>query len=297
MHSYVWARINPFTAPACGIPKGLSAQSSKHKSWSRGVLSTSSTTGVGFVLIRPSPAFDTVVATYTDSSYADNKFETNNAVTGVNAGYPNCPYQSADFTSGDARSRLVSYGVRVRYTGTELQKSGRLLAFCHPTGETLNGGTFSTLTSFPSAHTVPVSRKWTAVVGRSVAAAGASSSNVAGWQFSNSTTFDRNHSVGIIIEADAAVSYEFEFYEIYEVIASNMHSPTDSHNSSSHVDAVDGVIDKLPTEKLDTYANSDSSLVGTVKQGLTDAGNLAKDVENILVQGAEVVGGFLAWLV
>jgi len=287
---YAWARINPFSAPACGIPKGSASRSSKHKNFFRATAHVG-TAGTGFLFARPSPVYDYDSIWWSSATYTGTVNATSGV--GVSVGRWNTPYATASYTANDVAGRVVSYGMRMRYTGTELEKAGRLCAFAHPTGETLDGHDLTDILKYPTALTVPVTRKWVSIVNKS-GAPSTNSTNNAGHEMHNytsSTTFGRNADVCISFTGTPGSSWEFECYEIYEIIGTHMAAPTTSHNATAMSDAINAVIDAKPSTHLDHYANLDVAQV--TSQGLSLA-NGAANTAQLAIEGIKgKIGGVL----
>lgn len=63
----------------------------------------------------------------------------------------NSPYGYADFNSSDVRGRLVSYEIRVRYVGTELNRGGEISYLFEPHHDGLQGQSLATMLKYNEA--------------------------------------------------------------------------------------------------------------------------------------------------
>lgn len=108
------------------------------------------TAGFGHVLIAPSIANDVPSLYYTGSAYTGNgstPFTTGTGTVGlVNLNVTTLPFSQADvFSSATVTSRpiatgrIVSYGLRWRYIGTELNRGGLTTAYSEPNHRTVEG--------------------------------------------------------------------------------------------------------------------------------------------------------------
>lgn len=132
----------------------------------------------GFLAVTPCVANDQACIFHSDSgTYAGTSAVITPSAyvagTGYNV-YTTVPYNNVPLLDGGAissstlKGRVVSVGVRVRYTGTELYKGGTLYALIRPDHETVNDMSPSGMASYKECIKVPVSRKWTEIVASAV---------------------------------------------------------------------------------------------------------------------------------
>jgi len=105
------------------------------------------TQGVGFVAVSPCLANDKATAFATDSGFTSATIKPLNGVvgnltTGVAESFSNSPYtadQLADIPgiAPGVNGRVVAVSLRIRYTGTELNRSGNVYAYSDPARQTL----------------------------------------------------------------------------------------------------------------------------------------------------------------
>lgn len=166
---YANAIANPFSVEegVC-IPSSSSLMrpSQKVRSHMRFVAAVGKS--IGFAIFSPCLANNKYTVHYTNSSFAGTNMDFLLGTTGgMNAArMTTLPYTLGEFTDGSVfngarvQGRIVSYGIRWRYIGTELNKGGRLYCLVHPDHDNLYGNDFSTLGSFKECLTLPCSRSW-----------------------------------------------------------------------------------------------------------------------------------------
>lgn len=102
--------------------------------------------GYGFCLFAPCVSNDNPNVWYTEAGYAGNGSTgaLTNDVGVTFAQALSLPYKQSQLTlpsgaasTADAQGRVVSYGFRYRYTGTEIHRSGTALVFVDPTHQTV----------------------------------------------------------------------------------------------------------------------------------------------------------------
>jgi len=206
---------------------------------------TIGTQGIGFVAARP----QSFITQVTDSTNA-NVVSSNSAYTapnvnvgaaGVNYDATNSSYLEDSFQPTGANTqlaaRIVARGLRIRYAGTELNKSGTQIGLEHPTHSTVNGLTFNHFAQYDKSVISPVSREWTAVT----------------WQhkYPDETTYQetgfvkqRSAAAGetsfidlaFILRGTPGNDYEYEYQEIWEFIgpAARGKQPAESQNNSAY---------------------------------------------------------------
>lgn len=97
---------------------------------------------------------------HSTGTYAGSTIEPANGSNGVLPARHNSPYAPSDFGVGYLESRLVSCGIKCRYIGTELERSGNLVAIADPHGHDLDGNTITSLMLYDKGESQPHDRKW-----------------------------------------------------------------------------------------------------------------------------------------
>lgn len=161
---YIELATDPFRIPEdVAIPMPPAMPSASLSSYIRGTMATGSGSA-GFVAIHAK----NLVAGNVSSAWKSNGSYAGNTVavtgTGVAADTSNSPYDAAAFgndpTTGDMQYRLVAAGLRIRYTGTELERGGRCSGLAEPDHRSLTGATLAIMRGYDQASSVPVDGKW-----------------------------------------------------------------------------------------------------------------------------------------
>lgn len=302
---YCHALCNPFEAKPCGVPLAPIVSSQKTKVYAKGSAHTG-TAGYGFVNIAPNllVANDGLGVLYTTTAYAGSSVL--NAVgVGVLATSTNAPFSTAQFGAlGSSVSyRLVGCGLRVRYTGTELNRGGSKICLVDPTHNPIDNRTESDLLADPQAKKLPVTRSWTSLV----------------WQPIIDTEFTFRNSVTgqfymacLFVSPDASLdmAFEWEAYAIVEYQGSIARAQTHTFadpNGFAAVQTVSSQMNSVHTKSSGTAAQEMHKAVSHyVDSGLTGVRAFA-DTASSLARGAntawsifedvlEVATPLLAWL-
>jgi len=167
---YFHALVDPFsyytsTRPAPCYPDLLDTPSLKLGFRARGVIDIPAT-GWAFIVANPfypisgsGSTYPNAAAVVTNASYSSLAFPISSTVTSGNATtftLGNSPYSFGDIPN----YRPVALGMRVRYTGTELNRGGRIIPVFFPTGRSLAGVVPNDLLANDNVHSEPVDRRW-----------------------------------------------------------------------------------------------------------------------------------------
>lgn len=168
---YLTTLVAPFGfhGDAC-IPDLHAVPSKKVRVKARGTFSTG-TTGSGFFVCSPwcnGNVDDTFL--YTQSSYTPPPgppaiIPSLPAPAGVeSSAFAKLPYSSADFAANTGslgvRARTVATGIRIRYIGPELARSGQIIGFRHPDNNNVLGLPYNSLRSLETSKTFTNKRQW-----------------------------------------------------------------------------------------------------------------------------------------
>lgn len=168
---YFIACAAPFDARAIGacVPITPCRPSAKYTVRKRLNLMTG-TSGVGYFALAPCVAAATQCCFGTGPGYAGG---VSTPLAPGDAGMLqynlNFPYTYADCipTSTDTgayvEGRIISYGVRWRYTGTALNRGGRCFPFVSPNHDNLMGMTPDQIMSFTEVSSYPMVEKWNTI--------------------------------------------------------------------------------------------------------------------------------------
>ena len=167
---YLGALVAPFghKGLAC-IPDLHAIPSKKIRVKTRGTFSTG-TNGFGFVVHSPwCTSNDSDSLAYTDASSALTAV-IKSGVGVVNQSEVKQPYPLALFAglagAQGVRARVVGSGLRIRYIGPELARSGQIIGIREPDNQTLEGQTATTVKDLTTAKTFNNDREWITVMYR-----------------------------------------------------------------------------------------------------------------------------------
>jgi len=163
---YALALEAPFSykGVAC-IPDLHGVPSKKLRVKTRGIFSTG-VDGNGFLIVDCwANSSDTSAITASSASLVSSSAPLPAFSVGViDALQTKLPYSATDFaTSGTdpaVEARTVAVGVRIRYLGTELARSGQITAVRHPDNSSLINIPYSQMKSFSTAKTYTNGRQW-----------------------------------------------------------------------------------------------------------------------------------------
>ena len=124
IRDYAHALANPFEASPAGVPVFPVVASQKVKCFFKEFIVTSSTTGQGYIAVRPASivANDADGVIYTDNTWAGATIAATG--TGVLLGRTNSPFTTTNFSTDETQYRLVSVGIRYRFAGIVLDRGG-----------------------------------------------------------------------------------------------------------------------------------------------------------------------------
>ena len=216
---YARALIDPYDSPPACLPlTGL--ESVKTKVFARGECTTGNS-GAGFVYARPSPANDAASIYYTDNAsggaFVGVAFATA-ATAGVASTSLNSPFPIASFGASTVEYRMVAYGIRVMYTGKELDRGGSFYVLEEPNHSDLTGMNAAAVMSFDKARRWPIKRQWVTVNYVPV--------RPSDTEFT-SNTFAYTPFLGILFTCPAAdMTFDYEVFAHYEFIGADARNKT-----------------------------------------------------------------------
>jgi hypothetical protein len=256
---------------------------------------------------------------YSTSAFTLSACTTNAATTGVGVANTNVDYNFAGMQSGGTNNswaRLVSAGIRIRYTGTELNRGGSVFALEEPDHQSLATYTISNMQAFGNCHEEPADREWHSIVSSGPTAPGEfefvqalnSTGTTAGvWgmpgQYAKAPPF-----LLLAVQGAAGNTFDYEYYQNWEYIGPNVQGKlpgeSDDAGLSLAVGALrstnDGQIDKkhpiyrspkMAEKVIQDYASENTSgWVTTVADVAQTAGGALLAAPNPL---AKIAGGAL----
>lgn len=265
---YAQALLNPFTAPAVGVPTFPMIPSQKNRIFARGQGFCGSD-GAGFILVRASAAND--VRTAVVSVTPSHLYTVLTATLDANhvAVLNNSPFIDSQIATDDVNFRLVALGVRIRYAGSELNRGGSITIVQDPDHNSLDGQTPAQLLQYSEATRVPFTQEWTyltyAPVRRSEFEFGDSSVPI-------------HYCMAMWINAAVAGSpFEYEIYQIGEYNGSMVRGKT--HTAAMSTDSFQATITHLRDSSTQALGNLSRDLASTASayayNALASAGGAA----------------------
>ena len=224
---YAQAITNPFECDTACVPSLPTLPSLKTKSFARGTMACGSA-GFGFCSLAPISDSTNNCAQYTSAAYAGTTVVTSGA--GVGNLIFNSPFTSAEVgtAADDVQVRTVGIGIRVRYSGTNLNLGGTIYALEHPDHRSIVNYSVSDFLRFDRVKTFPVSRSWTYVAYQPISYAemayGSSSTTLG-------TSGITNHFLAIAIQSTASNPFDVEVVMLNEWVGSIARGKTDTPSS------------------------------------------------------------------
>lgn len=170
---YAIAIVDPWdrNAMGCCVPSNPSRPSRKAHGYVRGTAVVGEG-GVGWILVSPNLANDIPCIYHTVKNYSNlessmTPYTLGSITAGVlQATATNLPFTKSQLANEDGTfatvgvvGRMISASLSVQYTGTELNRSGLITCYAHPTHENLAGTTFSAFDSKLEANISPAGRQ------------------------------------------------------------------------------------------------------------------------------------------
>jgi hypothetical protein len=228
------------------IPDNDVRPSFKVQTMARGQFQAGETTGFGYVVGSPFIfSNNTPALLYTTSSFVGSAIDNVVAAGNVAVNLTQLPYSAAS----PRGSRLVGYGLRARYVGTELDRNGQVaVAVASDTEDSLHGQTWVGLLARPDTKVYPMDRQWKTVAWRPI------ESSQTAWGKESFTVEDvGNMRICVATQAattgtEHALTMEWEMVGFYEFIPSGVHSVTSltaSHSDIAGISAIRSYLGSL----------------------------------------------------
>jgi hypothetical protein len=125
---------------------------------------------------------------------------------------------------------VVAAGLRVRYSGTELERGGIKICLHEPTHGNLNGYDEAAIDAVKQSRRVQVNREWTTVLYRPVRTEDlAYRDSIAGPTATSASA--STYFMGVLVAAPSstAISLEYEFFVLHEYQGSTVRGQTPTH--------------------------------------------------------------------
>lgn len=246
--------FDPFMSPAGAcVPSVPNMQTRKYKTINVGVFTNGAYNG--FIAVNPFAGCvnDLAFARVTNSAYGGTSF----ALDGVNPTgtinvFSNSPYGTASFTSQTGSTRLVACGIRVKYSGTVMNRAGMVFAIQNRNHTSLDGLSSPQIGVMPNALvTVTTDNEWVNVV----------------YTPNDPTDFDfylpqnRGASgnlgqlglIGILLEGMGAAGNGSFLYEIHGHYETNLRADPGLTSSESDPVGLSSVSNIIANQQIDGY--------------------------------------------
>jgi len=252
---YATAIIDPWACarPPC-VPDNITLPSFKFGVRARSTFVVG-TAGLGYVYVNPYLSYSDIDYSggFTTATFAQNVCVPSGLTNGVSGFFNDSPFVHSNFAPGTNQSRLVGCGVRARYTGTEINRSGQVLCFRTPTNNNVFGGpnpTEAQLLSFKETSTNPVDREWHYSIYRPSVAADLA--------YNNPVNLAGNDALLLaVFGAQPGQSFEFDYVAWFEVVGNNLPNLTRSHSDPIGMSAVSMAMPSVqPTRAPETTLRS-----------------------------------------
>jgi hypothetical protein len=162
---YAHALADPFNGPLSCIPDFPALNTLRQRSFARGTGATG-TNGIGFVACTPNNGMagdDNFVFSST-AAYALTTMPVTWTETGVLASDSNATMTSDQLAAGATLTRIVACGLRVRFTGAELNRGGEVYSLQEPSHFSLSGFTPAALGAYDEFRRFEMDREWKTVL-------------------------------------------------------------------------------------------------------------------------------------
>lgn len=240
--------FDPFsTHPTC-LPIPPALPSMKIKAFARGV-GQIGTDGFGGVLVSANLANDTTAGDAASAVSHSTAAATTSVLRIANtAGWEgvatNSPWTTAELSADGVRIRTSTMAVRLRYTGTELSRSGRKVALEQPDHATLTGASFAALQSYDKGTATPVDREWLTVRYKPV------DPDELDYHSSTSGVGNTDHFMGIAITGVAGEEFEWEFVNNFEAIGTLARGKTESDSDRGVAETIINAFQKMSADDV-----------------------------------------------
>jgi len=295
---YARALVNPFDGPLACVPSFPVVMTRKVRVWSKGSFATG-TGSYGWIVSDPSwNVANTNGVFATDATYAGVAATGINLVAGagITAFQSNSDYVVAQIGTQLVQYKVVAHGLRIRYTGTELNRGGTIVAFSDPSHNSLQARTYANFQAELTSRQFPFGREWINVLYKPVVT---SDLNTTGLfpTFTPATNDPTFYNGFFINSAVAGSPFEFECYTLFEFEGAPVRGQTASHADPAGFAAVQSATlnspTTLPREGSDSQAHEETFLQ-EVADALVTTGSTVMSVFSAAQRLEE--GGFGALL-
>jgi len=254
-HEYASCLGNPFNGPLACIPIHPAQLSKKVRNFVRGTFQSQTSNGIAYIAAWPEAGVvndQFSIIHSLPSSTTANWFDFSAAGQGFDSTNAEYSETQIGLDSDQFEFRVVGSGLRIRYTGTELNRGGEIVGICDANHVSLFQRSLADINKEEVAKKFSVDRKWKTVLYRPV--------ENDDFQFASSITSvaftdtEKTYYMGFALQSPAGVSvtFEYEFFSVYELFGKNIRAMTVSNVDAVGFSAVHSVAqlgnNLLPTE-------------------------------------------------
>jgi len=253
---YAETVMDPFDTPegAC-LPVLPCLDSAKRKIFARGT-GLIQANGFGGIMATTSLTHDSPCVLYTNGMGTGNTLAGTDPTTAVQR-YSNSELSNSDFTSLRVQGRVVGCGLRVRYTGKQIDMNGTIYAFEEPSHLDCGNLTVQDLEGFDKVKPQNFNREWTVVTWQPVLPSeSAYSTDPYAKPYANYT-----NPIVILIQVqglgqgEGLLPFQWEWYLHYEAIGSGARGKSHTHMAPMAGPNVIAALQKAPTSMFDDVSN------------------------------------------
>lgn len=246
---YAASLLNPFETELCGVPTFPILPSTKYRCFVRGTFGAAAGT-TAWIWGGPACASDIAHGYYSTATCVTTTFASSG--TGVaTLNSSNSLLSDSEIGADLSQVKVVSCGLRVRYIGSELNRSGRIVAIEEPSHGSLLSLDLQDIRGYDRAVSVPVTRDWVTVNWQPVRR-----EDLEYQEGSNVKPYaSTRRCLGIMVDGytgDAANFMEFEFFTNNEMIGLAARSKTLGEDSPVTAEHVITSVSKLGTAAMDS---------------------------------------------
>jgi len=220
---YARALANPFDGPLACVPCDFLNSNLINRTYVKGTFACGSQ--IGFICLDPKKsAFNDQPCVISSKSTFTGTNMDLNATADINLDSSNSAYSSTliGVNQGDLAYRIVASGLRIRYTGTELNLGGIVNALHDPTHCGMYLRNMSQMDGELQARRFAVSRKWTTILYRPVVsneqALLETTPNFASTNSPTITNATSNWYMGFIVVPPSSTTFSAFEYEAFTVV-------------------------------------------------------------------------------
>lgn len=233
---YLQALMNPFSGILACLPSEYINSNFISFNFVRGTFSCGPLLGWIACDPRHGAVNDTPCVISSTNAFAGNIFDLNTAV-GTNQDNSNSNFVQGQIGAiqSDISFRIVGAGLRIRYTGKNLDRGGSIVALCDPTHTSLHSRSVAQMNGERQTRRFPVTNSWTTVLYRPVETNDFVMLDSLGpaVTYPPNITNNTNHwfmGMAVVPASATALSpFEYEFVEIVEYQGRNVRGQRVSH--------------------------------------------------------------------